>query len=62
MFITQNSNYYNLRKVNAIDFLFLTLCPTPFHYAKTYFGVLHNHSADVTRTDAHQVQNLYIFR
>ena len=29
-----NSNYYNLQTVNAIDFLFATLHPTPFLYVK----------------------------
>ena len=51
MFITYSSNCYSLRSACASNLLFSTLCPTPFHHVKMYFGALHNHSADVTRSD-----------
>ena len=37
--------------VNAIDYPFSTLRPTPFLYVKMGVGALQNHSADVMRSD-----------
>ena len=44
-------NRYNFPTVNAIALLFSTLHTTPFHYGKTYFGVLHQLLTDATRSD-----------
>ena len=44
-------NRYNFPTVNAIDFLFSTLHTTPFHYAETYFGALHQFLANATKSD-----------
>ena len=43
-------NRYNVRTVNTINFLFSTLYTIPFLYGKQYFGVLHEYSADVTKS------------
>ena len=42
---------FEVRTVNAIDFLFSKVNSTPFLYVKLCFGVLQRLSADVTRPD-----------
>ena len=37
---------------DAIDLLFSTLCPVPFHYANMYFGALHK---------GHSISNQHIY-
>ena len=50
-------NSYNLRTVNAIDFLFLPLHTTPFLYGKIHFGVLHLLRARIATSDTPQGMN-----